>query len=238
MGGQQRRQWRRGHGRPRMQAPLHGRITPASVAGAAAKGEIAAEEHCGSGGTRGDVCGRRAGGTTPSTASGARTAVGRRERHGLRRAGHLCHRGQWYHRRCQGSKPKATSCGLWYERGPATRLSRSRFCCGSWRRRRWRMRPLPARGNCAFKAEPWPDGRGADWHVRRGSSVPRCQPRCRWCSVMWTSPDRAQFNGIWWPRCVATHTPGGRTGAAGLPQGGAHSAGANRRGFEALVAMG
>eukprot|EP00919_Chromeraceae_sp_WS-2016_P016670 GHVR01039821.1.p3 GENE.GHVR01039821.1~~GHVR01039821.1.p3 ORF type:complete len:122 (+),score=40.27 GHVR01039821.1:434-799(+) len=33
-----------------MQAPLHGRITPASVAGAAAKGEIAAEEHCGSGG--------------------------------------------------------------------------------------------------------------------------------------------------------------------------------------------
>ena len=50
MGGQQRRQWRRGHGGPRMQEPVHGRIPPASVAGAAAKGGIAAAELCGSGG--------------------------------------------------------------------------------------------------------------------------------------------------------------------------------------------
>jgi len=188
-------------------------------------------------GPRGEVCGRRAGGPIPSTASGARTAVGRQERHGLRRAGHLCRRGQWY-RRCQGSKPKATSCGLWHEHGPATRLSRSWFCCGSWQRRRWRMRPLPARGARESKAEPWPDSRGAAWHARRGYSVPRCQLRCRWRSGMWTSAGRAQFKGIRWPRCVATHTPGRRTGTARFPQGGAHAAGANRRGFEALVTMG
>ena len=122
---------------------------------------------------RGGKRGRRAGGPTPSSARGARTAVGRQARHGLRRAGHLCRRGQRYHRRCQGSKPRAASCGLWYEHGPATRLSRSWFYCRSWQRRRWQT--LPAKGTCAPKAKPWPDGRGADWHVRRGSSAPRCQ---------------------------------------------------------------
>ena len=69
------------------------------------------------------MCGRRAGGPTPSTASGARTAVGRQARHGLRRAGHLRRRGQCYHRRCQGSKTRAASCRLWYARGSTWPLS-------------------------------------------------------------------------------------------------------------------
>ena len=72
---------------------------------------------------RGGKRGRRAGGPTPSTASGAWTAAGRQARHGLRRANHLCGRRQCSHRRCRGSKPSAASCRLWYQRGPAGRLS-------------------------------------------------------------------------------------------------------------------
>mmetsp|Transcript_98044 Transcript_98044/g.253552 ORF Transcript_98044/g.253552 Transcript_98044/m.253552 type:complete len:208 (-) Transcript_98044:628-1251(-) len=98
------------------------------MGGALPRGAGRTERDCRSGAMwqrepRGGKRGTRAGGLTSWSASEARAAVGRQAQHGLRRANHLCGRRQCSHRRCRGSKPSAAPCRLWYQRGPAGRLS-------------------------------------------------------------------------------------------------------------------